>query len=115
MRSSSPFMAKAVTAMTGMALRSSSSFSHFVTSRPETSGSWMSIKMRSLVGAGELERLDAVAGLQGGVAMRLEEVVEELHIELVVLDDENGFLHDGCPAGPKASRARPSPRPHFAG
>src|SRR5215217_4698082 len=68
-----------------------------------------------LVGAGELERLDAVAGLQGGVAMRLEEVVEELHIELVVLDDENGFLHDGCPAGPRASRARPSPRPHFAG
>ena len=67
------------------------------------------------VGAGELERLDAVAGLQGRVAMRLEEIVEELHVELVVLDDEHGFLHDGCPAGPRASRARPSPRPHFAG
>ena len=26
----------------------------------------------------------------------------------IVLDDENGFLHDGCPARPKASRARPS-------
>src|SRR5277367_1195552 len=37
--SSSPFIANAVTAMTGIALSSSSSFSHCVTSRPETSGS----------------------------------------------------------------------------
>ena len=47
MRSSSPFMAKAVTAITGMWFRSSSSFSHLVTSSPEISGSWMSMRMRS--------------------------------------------------------------------
>jgi two-component system cell cycle response regulator DivK len=35
------------TLMTGMLLSSSSSLSHLVTSRPDTSGSWMSIRMRS--------------------------------------------------------------------
>src|SRR5690606_12249009 len=39
------------------------------------------------------ERLYAIAGLQGGVAVRLEQVVEELHIELIVFDDENRFRH----------------------
>src|SRR6202022_2931336 len=47
MRSSSPFMAKAVTATTGIALSSASSLSHFVTSSPDTSGSWMSIRIKS--------------------------------------------------------------------
>ena len=37
----------AVTATTGMAFSESSSFSHLVTSRPETSGSWISIRIRS--------------------------------------------------------------------
>src|ERR1700722_6410160 len=37
--SPSPFIAKALTATTGIPLSSSSSFSHCVTSRPETSGS----------------------------------------------------------------------------
>ena len=39
--------------------------------------------------AREIERLDAVAGLTVCVAMRLEEIVEELHVELVVLHDQN--------------------------
>ncbi len=39
--SSSPLIAKAVTAMIGIWLRLSSSFNHRVTSRPETSGNWM--------------------------------------------------------------------------
>ena len=47
MRSSSPFMANAVTATTGMDRRSSSSFSHLVTSSPETSGSWISMRIKS--------------------------------------------------------------------
>jgi hypothetical protein len=47
MRSSSLFIAKAVTATTGMAFSSGSSLSHLVTSRPETSGSWMSIRTKS--------------------------------------------------------------------
>src|SRR3984957_8830717 len=45
--SSSPFIANAVTAMTGIERRSSSSLSHLVTSSPEISGSWISIRMRS--------------------------------------------------------------------
>jgi hypothetical protein len=46
--------------------------------------------------ARDLERRQAVAGLQHPVAMRLEKIVEELHIELVVLDNEHRFER-GCP------------------
>ncbi len=41
--------------------------------------------------AGELQRLQPVAGLDGGIAMRGEQIVEELHVELVVLHDQNGL------------------------
>src|SRR5260221_2904063 len=41
--------------------------------------------------ARELQRLHTVLGLQGVVTMRLEQVVEELHIELIVLDDQYGL------------------------
>jgi hypothetical protein len=36
--------------------------------------------------------------------MRFEEVVEELHVELIVLDDQNRFTHSDIPSpeGPLA-------------
>src|SRR6185437_5557387 len=85
MRSSSPFIAKAVTATTGMALSSASSLSHLVTSRPETSGSWMSIRIRSGRYLRARSSAYPVAGADGLIAVRLQKVVEELHIQLVVL------------------------------
>ena len=86
-------MAKAVTATTGMWESSSSSFSHLVTSRPEISGSWMSHEDQvRLVLAGERQRAQPLAGLQSLVALGVQKVVEELHIELVILDDQGLFL-----------------------
>ena len=43
--------------------------------------------------AGEIERLDTVAGADGLVAVRLQQVVEELHVELIVLHDHDGLRH----------------------
>src|SRR5437764_5708808 len=43
--------------------------------------------------AGELERLDAVSRADRLIAMRLQKIVEELHVELVVLHDQDGFRH----------------------
>src|ERR1700688_4519501 len=43
--------------------------------------------------AREIERLDPIAGADGLVAVRLQEVVEELHIQLVVLHDQDGLRH----------------------
>ena len=48
--------------------------------------------------AREIERLDAVAGADSLVAVRFQEVVEELHIQLVVLHDQDGLRH--CPICP---------------
>ena len=39
--------------------------------------------------AGEIERLDAVAGAEGLIAVGFQQVVEELHVELVVLHDQD--------------------------
>ena len=94
MRSSSPFMAKAVTAMTGMARSSGSSLSHLVTSRP---GDLRQLdihqdQVRPML-AGEVQGLDAVPGADRGVAMRLQEILEELHVQLVVFDDQYGLAH----------------------
>ena len=47
--------------MTGMTCRSSSSFSHLVTSRPDTSGSWISIENPVGAWARQIERLETVA------------------------------------------------------
>src|SRR5688572_27818413 len=47
MRSSSPFIARAVSAITGMARVVSSPFSNTVASSPSMPGSWMSIRIRS--------------------------------------------------------------------
>src|SRR6266566_4331450 len=87
MRSSSPLIANAVTATTGMALSSGSPLSHLVTSRPETSG------RIGTVLAGEIERLHAVARADGMVAVSLQQVVEELHVELIVLHNHHGLRH----------------------
>jgi len=46
-----------------------------------------------MVQAREFDRLDAAAGLDDPTAPRLDEVVEELHVELVVLYDQHGFDH----------------------
>ena len=36
-----------------------------------------------------LQRIEAAAGLQRAVAVGIEQIVEELHVELVVLDDQD--------------------------
>src|ERR1700688_807802 len=53
--------------------------------------------------ARKIERLDPVAGADGLVAMRFQEVVEELHIQLVVFHDQDGLRHfprPNCPQSP---------------
>jgi hypothetical protein len=55
-----------------------------------------------MVAPGELDGLDPAARLQDFTAARFQEVVEELHVQLVVLDDEHGFRHRG--AHPKRRR-----------
>ena len=51
--------------------------------------------------ARQLDRLDAVGRLERCIAMGLQQVVEELHVELVVLDDQNRLLHlPPSPHGP---------------
>ena len=54
--------------------------------------------------AGEREGLDAVARLQRLIAMRLEQITKQLHVQLIVFDDENGFGHRAA-SGP-VGRAR---------
>ena len=91
--------------MTGIWASSSSSFSHLVTSRPEISGSWMSIRIRSgLMLARQGERLQTLAGLQGLVALGVEQIMKELHVQLVILDDEDFLGHP--PPGCFASKSR---------
>src|SRR4051794_21752666 len=41
----------------------------------------------------QVERLETVAGARGLVAMGFQQIAEELHIELVVLHDQDGFGH----------------------
>ena len=43
--------------------------------------------------AGKRKRLHAVPCLQGLIAVRVEQIMKELHVQLVVLDDQNGFGH----------------------
>src|SRR5579885_1339709 len=57
--------------------------------------------------AREVERLDAVPGSDRAVAVRFEEIVEELHVELVVFHDQDGFRHRSPP--------NLSPRRHMPG
>ena len=39
--------------------------------------------------AGDFERLDPVARLQRVVAVRFEQVIEQLHVQIVVFDDQH--------------------------
>src|SRR6476620_5529719 len=60
-----------------------------------------------LVLAGEIERLNTVAGADGLVTMRFKKVVEELHVELVVLHDQDGLWHSRSrPFVPNAHKSR---------
>src|SRR6476661_9988641 len=43
--------------------------------------------------AHEIERLETVAGARGLIAVRFQQIAKELHIELVVLHDQDGFCH----------------------
>src|SRR5262245_21354472 len=45
--------------------------------------------------AGDIERPDAVARADGMVAVSLQQVVEELHVERIVLHDHHGLRHSG--------------------
>ena len=56
--------------------------------------------------AGEIERLETVAGAHGLVAAGLDQVAKELHVELIVLDDHH-LLRHRLPV-PAATRLRPA-------
>src|SRR5947208_10003282 len=57
-----------------------------------------------MVLAGQIERFDAIAGADRVIAVRLQQIVEELHVELVILHNHHGLGHPG----PLAAR-RPQP------
>ena len=42
---------------------------------------------------GEIHRVDSIAGPDGLVSMRFEQIVEELHVKLVVLNDQDFLGH----------------------
>src|SRR5947209_13391177 len=65
----------------------------------------------------EIERLDPVAGSDGLITVRLQQVMEELHVELIVLHDQDSLGHFGPPATPPGDllvRAKRPPRPRRA-
>ena len=43
---------------------------------------------------GHFHGLEAVLGLQGLITMSLEQIVEQLHVQLVVFDNQDLFGHD---------------------
>src|SRR4029077_7932830 len=49
----------------------------------------------------KLDRLDSVARAHGVVAVCLQQVVEELHIKLVVFHDQHGFSQSQIPSLPQ--------------
>jgi hypothetical protein len=55
---------------------------------------------------GELERIEAAPRLQRLVAMRIQQIVEELHVELVVFHDQHGLA--GATRLWRASHGRPA-------
>src|SRR5262249_5660330 len=71
--------------------------------------------------ADEIERLVAIAGARGLIAVRFQQIAKELHVELVVLHDQDGLCHPvppvprktkSCPNCPKEPR-RTAPKPQF--
>ena len=57
--------------------------------------------------AREVERFDAVARTDRVVAVGFQQIVEELHIELVVLHDQDGLGHPPLPLVPGPMRSAP--------
>jgi hypothetical protein len=60
--------------------------------------------------ARKIERLDAVAGSDNVIAMRFQQIVEELHVQFVVLDDQDGLSHLP-PHFPKSAVSMPAASP----
>src|SRR6185437_3889544 len=58
--------------------------------------------------ARKIERFDPVASADGLITVGLQQVVEELHIQLVVLDDQDGLRHLSPPH--LSARRRQPPR-----
>src|ERR1019366_5504485 len=59
------------------------------------------------VQAREFDHLGTAAGLHRLVPMRLQKIVEQFHVQLIVFYNQNGFLHRQYPVpggGPPASR-----------
>src|SRR5437773_917071 len=54
--------------------------------------------------ADEVKRLETVARTPGLIAMRFQQIAKELHIELVVLHDQDGFRHPSPPIPAKRAR-----------
>jgi hypothetical protein len=46
----------------------------------------------------QLQRFPSATSLQGLVAMRLQEVIEQFHVQLIVFDDQYALLHRGYEA-----------------
>lgn len=69
-----------------------SSLSHLVTSKPEISGNWISIKDQvGRVGARKGYRLQTSRVCS--VLSPVEQIMKELHVQLVILDDEDFLGH----------------------
>ena len=57
-----------------------------------------------MMGPGQGERLQALAGLQGLIALGVEQIMKKLHVQLVILDDEDFLGHP--PPGRFANNSR---------
>jgi hypothetical protein len=79
--------------MIGMGFSSSSAFICSMISRPVMCGIWMSMMTRSAERRGRAPPPRAVAHRLGLVAVRAQQVAEELQIEFVVLDNEDFLSH----------------------
>ena len=62
--------------------------------------------------ASKVERLDAVARTDRLVAVGFQQIVEELHIELVVFHDQDGFGHPRSLACPSSGARHMRPERH---
>src|SRR5437764_918003 len=81
--------------------------SHWARSQIASASSPLVAVMTSKYSA-EIERLDSVAGPDGLVAVSFQQIMEELHIELVVLHDHHSLGH------PRPSSAEAPPVPMAA-
>jgi hypothetical protein len=61
--------------------------------------------------AREVERLDPIASANGVVTVRFEQIVEELHVELIVFHDQDGLWHSISAHFPVAHSRQSPARP----